>query len=256
MNEQIIKEQLIRFNLLETEVELYLYLLKNGPKTPLELSRETNINRTKIYRLIELLLNKKLIEQYSSERGLKIKAASPQNLQLLILGEEEKIKNNKDIFPSLVQSLSSLPSVVHEQFEIVHYQGTEGLKQMLWNELRTKEILVFGYGNTNQFTGKKFADKFREEMVSRKIKLREIGNSLEYKQKDQSFYNSAIGWEKAYQYKQIPDSLLKIRHHLIIYNSTFAIINWKDAKTGIEVINKPLADMQRQNFWHFWKIAK
>jgi len=256
MNEQIIKEQLIRFNLSETEVVLYLYLLKNGSKTPLELSREININRTKIYRLIEFLLNKKLIEKFSSERGLKIKAAPPQNLQLSILNEEEKIKNNKDIFPSLIRSLSLLPGIIHEQFEVVHYQGTEGLKQMLWNELRAKEILVFGYENTNQFTGKKFADKFREEVVLRKIKLKEIGNSSDYKNKDQSFYNNALGWEKAYQYKQLSEKILNIKHHIIVFNNTFAIINWKDSKAGIEVINKPLADMQRQNFWHYWKLAK
>lgn len=145
---------------------------------------------------------------------------------------------------------------IKEQFKVIHYQGTEGLKKILWNELKAKEILVFGYENTNQFVGKEFADKFREEIVKCKIILKEIGNAPEYKHKDQSFYNSAFGWEKVYQYKQIPESILKIRHQFIIYNSTFATINWKDAKTGMEVINKPLADLQRQNFWHYWKLAK
>ncbi len=115
--------------------------------------------------------------------------------------------------------------IIKEQFKVIHYQGTKGLKQMLWNELKAKEILVFGYENTNRFVGKKFADKFREEVVNRKIKFREIGNAPEYKQKDQSFYNSAIGWEKVYQYKQIPESILKIRHQFVIYNSTFATFN-------------------------------
>lgn len=145
---------------------------------------------------------------------------------------------------------------MNKQFEVIHYQGTEGLRQMLWNELKAKEILVFGYENTNQFVGKEFADKFRKEVIKRKIKFREIGNSLEYKQKDQSFYNSAVGWEKVYQYRQIPEPVLKIRHQFVIYNNTFATIKWKDTKTGMEAISKPLADMQRQNFWHYWKLAK
>ena len=50
--------------------------------------------------------------------------------------------------------------IIKEQFEVIHYQGTEGLKKMLWNELKAKEILVFGYENTNKFVGKEFADKF------------------------------------------------------------------------------------------------
>ena len=256
MNEQAVKEQLSRFNLSEIEIEIYLFLLKNGPKTPLEVSRGLTINRTKIYRLIEILLLKNIIERVGSERGLKIKASPPQNLQLLILSEEEKIKESKNMFPSLVQSLSSLSANTQEPFEVMSYQGVEGLKQMLWNELKAKEILVFGYENTNQFVGKKFADKFREEVVARNITLKEIGNSPTYKHKDQSFYNSAAGWGKVYCYKQIPESVLKIRHQFVIYNSTFATFNWKDTKTGMEVINAPLADMQRQNFLHYWGLAK
>jgi hypothetical protein len=167
------------------------------------------------------------------------------------LSEEQKIKENKTIFPSLVQSLSSLSTTTQEPFEVLSYQGVEGLKQMLWNELKAKEIFVFGYENTNEFVGKKFADMFRAEVVERNIKLKEIGNFPA-----QTSYNSAVGWENTYQYRQISESILKIRHQFVIYNSTFATFNWKDTKTGMEVVNKPLADMQRQNFTHYWELAK
>jgi hypothetical protein len=86
-------------------------------------------------------------------------------------------------------------TTIKDPYKVIHYQGTEGLKKMLWNELKAKEILVFGYENTNKFVGKEFADKFRKEIVKHKIKLFEIGNSADYIHKDQSFYNSVVGWE-------------------------------------------------------------
>jgi len=55
MNKQIITTQLEQFGLDEIEAKIYLNLLETGAKTPLDLSRETNINRTKIYRYLERL---------------------------------------------------------------------------------------------------------------------------------------------------------------------------------------------------------
>jgi len=256
MNEQIIIEQLIRFGLNEAEVQIYLHLLKNGPKTPLEVSRETNLNRTKIYRLIDLLRQNKLIEQFGSERGIKLRASPASNLELLLVAQEENVKRNKESLLSVIASLAQMPSKVNEQFEVIHYQGIEGLKQMLWNELKAKEILIFGHENINQFVGKDFAEKIRQQEVDRNIKLKEIGNSIEYKSPDQSFYTNAVGWKKTYEYRQIPDASLQIRDSVQIYNDTVSIINWKSGKVGVEIINKPFADMQRQIFWQFWKLAQ
>ena len=256
MNEQIILEELISLGLTEVEAQIYLHLLKNGSKTPLEMSRETNINRTKIYRLIDLLREKKLIEQFGSNRGLKLRAAPPSNLELLVIAEDEKIKRNMELLPNIISSLIKIPANKNEKFEVIHYRGIDGLQQMLWNALKSKEILLFGYENLNQFVGKPFADKVRREEVKRDIHVREIGNSPEYKQKDQSFYNSASEWEKVFQYKQISGSVLSIEHNVRVYDNTISIIDWKNGKVGIEITNKPLADMQRQIFWQFWKLAK
>ncbi len=257
MNKQALAESLTQLGLSPAEIIIYIHLLKSEPKTPLELSRELNINRSKMYRLLEDLIQKKLLEEHGLNRGFKVKAASVQNLELLVSSEEEKAKTMREFLPDLISSLSSFSSFIRDSFEILHYRGTDGLKQMLWNELRSKEVLIFGNSTINDFVGKKFGDKHRREAVIRNIQYREIGNELRFKSKDQSFYNSAKNWEKVYQYKQISEKILKIRHSVETYNDTVSIINWKNGKeAGIEIINKPLAQMQRQIFWKFWNIAK
>lgn len=256
MNEQVITEQIIRLGLTEAEAQIFLHLLKTGPKTPLEISQEANINRTKIYRLIDTLRDKKLIEQFGSERGLKLRAAPPVNLELLVIASEEEAKRNRESLSNIIHTLSSFPNDINEKFEVTHYKGVDGLKQMLWNELQAKEVLIFGYENVNEFVGKDFAEKIREEEVLRNIKMLEIGNSPEYKNKDQSFYTKTTGWGKIYEYRLIPEKILKIQHGIQIYDNTISYINWKNGKVGIEIKNKPLAEMQRQIFWHYWDISK
>ncbi len=256
MNEQILFDQLLKFGLSEVEIQIYLFLLKNGPKTPLELSRETNIDRSKIYRNIDLLKEKKLIELFASDRGVKLKSASPVNLELLLIHSEEKIKSNREQLSGILTQLSTLPNASREQFEVFHYKGEDGLKQMLWNELKAKEILVFGFETTNDFVGKKFADKFREEAISRNIKFREIGNLIKHMSKSQSHYNSATGWEKYYSFRYISEKLLPIKAGMQVFNNTVSIINWKDGMVGLEIVNKPFADMQRLVFEQYWKLCK
>ena len=63
MNKQIVLTQLQQFGLDDIETTLYIHLIENGPKTPLDLSRETSVNRSRIYRYIDRLKAKKLIEE-------------------------------------------------------------------------------------------------------------------------------------------------------------------------------------------------
>ena len=66
MNKQIVISQLREFGLDEIEVKIYLNLLESGPQTPLELSRGTSINRSRIYRYIDKLKQKNCIRSYNS----------------------------------------------------------------------------------------------------------------------------------------------------------------------------------------------
>ncbi|HLD25074.1 MAG TPA: helix-turn-helix domain-containing protein, partial [Patescibacteria group bacterium] len=101
MNKQIITSQLAQFGLDEVEVQIYLNLLSCGAKTPLDLSRETNINRTKIYRYITRLQGKRLIEETDKGRGVRLKAASPDSLKLLLLEKEQQLVSQKEALPEL-----------------------------------------------------------------------------------------------------------------------------------------------------------
>ncbi len=254
MNKQIIISQLSSFGLNDIETKIYLFLLENGSRTPLELSRDTNINRSRIYRYLDKLKAKKLIEEANLGRGLTLKASSPNNLELLILEREQEAKLQRENLPNLLKELSTLSSVPQKGIEIKHYHGTDGLKQMLWNHLSAKkEILVFGYENRNNIAGKGFAEKIRFEQVERKITKIEVENATD---QGDYWYTSVPNWGKYYKSRYIPPRILNIKQYQVIYNDTISILSWADGnKIGVEIANSPFVSMYKQIFWKFWEIA-
>ncbi|MBU1326532.1 hypothetical protein KKB64_03705 [Patescibacteria group bacterium] len=255
MNKQIISTQLQQFGLDEVEVQIYLNLLEGGIKTPLDLSRETNINRSRIYRYLDRLKSKKLIEEINKGRGLSLKASSPDNLHLLILEKEQQLRFQKECLPDLLKELAATPIKGRSGFEIKHYHGTEGLKQMLWNHLAAKkEILVFGYENRNNIAGKAFAETIRFEQVARRITKIEVENATD---QGDYWYTAVPNWGKYYRSRYIPTRVLNIKQYQVIFNNTISILNWADGnKVGVEITNASFAEMYKQIFWKFWDIAK
>jgi len=255
MNKQIITNQLTQFGLDEIEAQIYLTLLEKGQKSPLDLSRETNINRTKIYRYIERLKGKRLIEESDVGRGLRLKAVPADSLKILVLEKEQQITHQKEILPDLLKELSAIPTAGKSGFEIKHYHGTEGLKQMLWNHLAaTKEILVFGYQNRNDIAGKPFAETIRFEQVKRKITKVEIENETD---QGNYWYTKVTNWGSYYRSRYIPPRIITIKQYQVIFNNTISILNWADGnKVGVEITNESFADMYKQIFWKFWDITK
>jgi sugar-specific transcriptional regulator TrmB len=255
LNKQIITAQLLQFDLDEVEVQIYLALLENGPKNPLDLSRETSINRTKIYRYLDRLKRKRLVEESDLGRGLMLKAASPDTLQLLVAETEQKLKSQKELLPEILKEIAVLPQNAPSLFDIKHYHGDEGLKQMLWNHLAAKkELYIFGYQYRNDIVGKSFAETVRSEQVNRKIVVKEIENETD---QGNYWYTDVPNWGLYYQSRYIPPQILRIRQYQAIFNNTISIMNWTDNnKVGIEITNESFANMYKQIFNKFWVVAK
>lgn len=255
MNKQILITQLVTLGLEEVEAEIYLFLLEHGSRTPLALSRETNIDRSKIYRFVEKLTQKKLIEESNTQWGKKLHAASPKNIELLIQEKEDTLKSQKELLPALIEDLINTPNFQQREFEVKHYRGQDGLKQMLWNQLSAqKEIIAFSYVNKNDIAGKIFAEKIRSEQAERKIMLYEIENETD---QGNTWYTDVPNWGKFYDSRYIDPKVLDIKQYIAIFNNTVGIINWIDGEeVGVEIINSTYAKMQKQLFWKFWEIAE
>lgn len=255
MSKQFIVTQLEQLGLDANEVIIYLHLLEYGRQTPLELSRAISIDRSKVYRSVEKLINKKLLEETHVRWGKKLQASNPGNISLLIQEEEERLGDKKQALPKLLKELSGIPTYVKREFEVKHYRGQEGLRQMLWNQLAAKkEIMAFSYKNKNDIVGKTYADKIRREQVAHKITLFEVENETD---QGDYWYTDVENWGEFYKSRHISPKILDIKQYIAIFNNTVSVINWLDEEEiGLEIVNASYTEMQAQLFWKFWEIAR
>lgn len=248
-----------RLGLSADGAKVYLTLL-DEPLSHLLIARKTGVNRSKVYRVADDLIARGLISQESSDRGRKLAANDPVNLEITLTTAEEQLKAQRALFARTIPELQTIFQVTDKQagsdFVVNTYEGVDGFKQMLWNELKTeKEILIFGSGRLEELVGSaRWSEKHRAKTLEAGYTIREILNP---KGKKEDFTKNSEFVEKAYHKRLISPDILPITQQLCIYNNTVSIYNWRNQqKVGMEIINKDFADMQRAMFENYWKLAK
>lgn len=243
----------------EPEVaDIYLALHAYGPQSLLQLSRNARIERTRLYRLIDALIDCNLVEIQEEYKRKTYKAAPLNNLQILLSKREQELRDLQDELQTLHKKLNheSLHSpLTHVQF----YRGADGLKQMFWNQTKGKsDNLSILYENMQNKTNLAFFERWVERCNSADINFRGI-ISDHFVQTQQQWYHTQAhsnerlkNWESRY----VHDTTFPITHSTVVYDDVVSYYNWKDGEIfGLEIYNQEIADAQRNFFEMLWKDA-
>lgn len=252
-NKDAIKTRLKELGLSDDETTIFMCLLA-GPKTLLEVSRTTGIARSSVYRITDGLHEKSIVHEITSESGRPLASVQPEALELLVMEQEKIAEAQRNTFSQLLPLFESLKNE-DTIFATKTYAGVPGVKQMLWNELKTEsEILMFSCGPMEMLIGRRWAEKYRGEIISRKIAQRSIENT---KPRLDSLSGHAK-YSEFYLMRELPKSVLAISHELTIHDDTISLYNsWTDnTQLGTEIKNPFLANFMRQIFEHYWQLAK
>jgi hypothetical protein len=140
-------------------------------------------------------------------------------------------------------------------FAIHTYEGVEGLKQMLWYELKTKgELLVFGNTSTEEISGNaEWSKKWRLRVIANGHSTKEIYNDP---LKTPDFTDNSE-YLKRYSARRVPEQDLPVANSMIIYKDTVAIYQFDDEKrVGVEIINAAYARTMKSVFEHYWRMGQ
>lgn len=243
---------------LEPEIaDIYLALHADGPQTISALARNSKVERTKIYRLIDVLMATNLIEvETHYKRGI-IKAAPIANLHILINQKEQELKGLQDEL-GLIEQVLARNSLSNPATRVQFYSGVEGLRQMQWNQTRaTTECLSIMNEPITNVLGKAFTLRWAEAMNNNNCKMRLIESP-----------NFKVVNKKWYEKEKIPEIMdnvssvvidpeeFKIEHNTDIWDNVTAYYNWAEGDIyGIEIYNQQIADAQRRFFEMLWRLG-
>jgi sugar-specific transcriptional regulator TrmB len=255
MNKQELLSNLERVGLSAEEATVFVALLE-GNQTHQAISKATDINRTTVYRLVDSLAAKGLAHEMTTDEGRRVASADLFAVELLITEQELTLKDKRAALERVLALAPAFQPVTDSNFSVKTFYGVTGLKQMLWNELRSKsEIVIFSYHTSlNEVAGKRFADKFRGEVMARGIPQRALSNIYI---ESVSAYTDHHDYVDYYNERFIDASVLPIGQEMTMHDDVVSIYNWdNDVRVGTEIHNPQYAAFMKSIFEHYWLLTE
>lgn len=242
------------YGLTPDEAIIYLDLIENGALSALQISRNVSLGRTKVYRILDKLIEKELVLRKPRDSGLTFVADPPSQLELLLTKREGELKTLREMLPTLVSNLETHSRAGIEGSQVLYYRGARGHSQVNWHLTRAQhEFLSYEVDNAEAYLSKQESEDLRARLVQKNISIRSFTNL-----KSISSFTNVAGLMNLWQVKHLDPSLLKISADIFIYNNVYAIVNYLSPTDvfAAEIYNQQLADMQRSLFEHLWSSAK
>jgi sugar-specific transcriptional regulator TrmB len=244
------------FGLNEKEVEVYLTLVNFGWLTALQVSRKCPVKRTTLYRILESLLTKGLVEQKLDDKTTYYSVASMGHFENLVLEKERQAGEMRKMLPDLKLHFDFLSVAKPLEVSTKFYRGIRGLQHL---ELKAAnetsgEILIIDSGQWHKVLTREFAEDVRSRIVKNNLMVREISNTTS---PDTSWTDNAQYLQKHLLHREIPKTIIDIAQDIHVVGNTVQFSGYnQDDLVGIEIVSQEYAQMLKQMFEILWKIAK
>ena len=218
-----------------------------------------------LYRQCEKLAHDGYLAKLSDFKTTKYEATSLDVLHTKVEELSENVSRlEKDYFEAS-EMIENIHKVNKSEVKVIHYDGAEEVKQLLWNSLSPNDgkVYSFGYRTLREAVGRNFVEKWWTESVRRNIinfiltnpKSSEIKNSYKTLD-DKAFKQFGTSKSNVWRERVLPGKVFKIRYETFIYNNVFAVVQWKKGDIfGVEIYNQEVADQEKEIFKVLWGMA-
>jgi len=164
------EEVLLNFGLTDSEIRIYLELLKIGISTANDIAKHTNTNRTFTYDRLKSLLNSGLISYVIKDNKKYFKAAEPSQLLSVLKEKEEQVQ-------SILPELEKLQKTHSDGPKVDVFSSMKGIRTVLNLILKEKKDVVI-HGSILLFkkTMDSYYDIWNKIRIREKIKARILTN--------------------------------------------------------------------------------
>lgn len=174
--EQAILEQI---GLTRSEINVYLSLLELGSSSTGKIVNKSKASSSKIYEILDRLMQKGLVS-FIIKSGVKyFEAASPERIMDYMKEKEEKFSEQKQELRKIIPELKLKRTLSKYKSEATIYKGIKGVETAFYSLLnllkKGDEQLVIGMPIRTEALNRFFV-KFQKEKAKRKIKTRFLVN--------------------------------------------------------------------------------
>lgn len=159
----MIQELLQQLKCSEKEIEVYLYVLKQGKTTPARIAKGTGINRSTVYVVLNKLKKNGLIVEDISSKILFYSASSSEMVEDMFYRQQEKLNKKKNIAKKLAEELEMIPQSKNYSIPKIRFVEEDDLEDFLYkNQKKWKDSADMEDGCCWGFQDHSFVENYQK----------------------------------------------------------------------------------------------
>jgi len=242
---QILKQ----LNFSDKEIDVYLAALKLGKGSITELAKRASIKRPTTYVILEKLKELGLVSFSQEKKKRVFSTQKPEKLLKLIEIEKEKIEEKEKELKRTLPKLKSLTKKDTTVPIIRHYEGKEGIWNILDDLMRpNQDCWIIASGKIFDILG---TQRMMKEIIQKRPKIggKAYIISDHHPEEIKSYKKGETLFR---EYRFLPETI-ELNSIVYIYVDKVALIFFKEPLSGIIIENKELFQVFKFMFDSLWK---
>ena len=239
----------------DAEIRVYLALIKLGPSTTGPIVDESHVASSKIYHILEKLLEKGIVSFIVKKRTKYYQAADPVSIMDFVEKKEDELQHQKNAIQEIIPVLQEQMLSQQNPSEAQIFKGHRGIQTIIEKVYaRLKKGETFYDIGIPSFQKERYHAYWQEEDHPKRVELgiqvKALFNKDTPKQvlKDRNAF-----WGCDARYMPID---VDTPAWILIYKDVSVIILQSDNPLAIEITNQQIADSFMGYFNAFWRLSK
>ena len=241
-----------KLGLTKSEISVYLKLLELGQTKTGMLTSKAKVSRSKIYEILEKLIEKGLASYVIKENTKYFEAADPRNLKEYVNKKKKELIEQEKELNEIIPSLVEIQKQKKQKQSAAVFEGYKGIRTVFNDVLNTlkKGDEYYAYANLKESYTKEFSvfiQNYHKKREEKGIKVKLLSD-IRIKNKVKKDLSRYKHMQLKFTEENIPTSTL-------IFGSKMFIFTWKNP-TAFLINSKEIVEQYKKHFLDVWKRAR
>jgi len=236
------------------EIKVYYALLELGPSTTGEIIKKAKVSRSKVYEMLDRLLEKGLVSFVVKENVKYFEAASPNAIINYVQKKRKKLEEQETALKEILPKIKARQTYAKIRQSSTVFEGIAGIKTM-YNEILSTlhpgdEYYAFAVEPSIYISKdfKQFIQNHHARRGGKKIRVKLIAD-----EKIRTPITKSLGTS---QYLQLRFIKRAFPAATLIYANNVATFVWGDTPTAMVMHSPKIAERYKRFFKELWGAAK
>ncbi len=238
----------------KSEANVYLTLLESGPTTTGPLMSRAKVSASKIYGILERLIDKGLASFIIRAKTKYYQASPPESLIDYFNERQERLKRQEERITTLVRELKIRQNTAGEKQEARIFLGWKGVQNaytLILDILPAGSDLI-GFVSPTKEEERKEVKLFYLQYHRKRVAKRYNTKLIATKQSRRVFEHEPYASFKRFEVKYVDNC----PSGLVIFGDCILMIAFEEKPVAVIIRSRQIAESYRALFYGMWKMSK